>query len=361
MDYQPPDLGGAGFSLGRSLGNFLMGFANPQQVVNGDGTNSTPTFAQRWQAGQQAGVEGSKDYLGDAAKAKALRQVVQAYAQDEPDPDKAKQIVALSHTQGLAELEGMVQAHAGRMAVQKQQADIQEQLARGQYYQQFGQYRQQQAQDDQTTGQFLQNYLTAPKDVDPDTGEDVDMAPEDRMQYAAKNTPGMSGRILPQIMTSLANWNKVMNPEVTAQTTQFDEDPVSGNRFATRGGVMLPSGTDPAKIPSVPVYSPDGKMFWNGKGWAQLKDLGYPEGSTIKTVNGVNAVVDANGRILKTVGAQSAGQALADTLRGTNAPPAASAAAPSAGAGTNEVARITKDGRKAIFNAKTKQFLRYGN
>jgi len=111
------------------MGSFINGFANPQQVVNGDGTNddgtqSTPTFAQRWAGGRQALAEGSKDYTADANKAKALRQVVKAYADDEPDDDKAEQIVAKSHTLDLAGLEGMVTAHANALSQQKQAADI---------------------------------------------------------------------------------------------------------------------------------------------------------------------------------------------------------------------------------------------
>jgi len=55
-------------------------------------------------------------------------------------------------------------------------------------------------------------------------------------------------------------------------------------------------------------------MFWSGKNWTPLKELGYPEGSTIKTIAGVNAVVGPTGNILKTIGTQSAGQALAEAL-----------------------------------------------
>ncbi len=360
MGYTPPNLEAAGTSIGQTLGGFVNGFANPQQVVNGDGTNGTPTFAQRWAAGAQGAQEGVKDYTADADKARALRQVVKAYAQDEPDPDKQKQIIAASHSMGLSDLEGFVQGHAAQRQQQQQQANIQEQLARGKYYQSFGDMREQRAKDDATAGQFLQNYLTAPKDTDPDTGEDVDMSPEDRMQYAAKNTPGMSGRILPQVMSSLSQWDKINNPttaaglQKTAPKPTFTDIPGTDSTLAGYGneGFVVP------KVQSQPVYSPDGKMFWNGKSWSQLKELGYPEGSTVSAVNGVNVLTDKNGRILKTMGAQTPGQALAGALGGggTGTP-----AAGGGGAGTNEVTRLTKDGRKAVFDLKTKQFLRYAN
>jgi hypothetical protein len=349
------------FQGGRGLGNFLQGFIAPMTTQDAGGNAEPPTFAQRWLSGQRATAEGGRDYVADADKAKALRQVVAAYAQDEPDEDKQKQIVAASHSMGLGDLEGFVQAHASRMSDMKQKADIAEQWARGDYYKDFAAARQQQAQDGQTTGAFLQNYLTAPKEVDPDTGDTTDMAPEDRLKYAAKNTPGLSGRHMPQIMDALANWNKVQagtDPDAGVSTT-FDEDPVTGNRFASRGKQIMPSGVDPSKQPTEPVYSPDGKMFWNGKQWSELKQLGFPDGATIKTINGVNAVVDGKGKILKTVGTQSAGQALADALNGGQATPPAGARPPAAAA--NEVTRFTSDGRKAIFDAKTKQFLRYAN
>lgn len=359
MGYQPPNLDAAGQQLGQTLGGFAAGFGNPQQVVNGDGTNGPITWAQRFAAGGQGALVGAKDYTADAQKAKALRSVVQAYAQDEPDPDKQKQIVAASHSMGLADLEGFVQQHAARMADQKTQADIQEQQARASYLKSYGDQREQQKADDATAGQFLQNYLTAPKTTDEDTGDDVDMSPQERLQWAAKKTPNMTGRILPQVIGSLAQWQKLNDPDGTAKkapTPTFTDIPGTESEIVGYGNesFVVP------KTQGNAIYSPDGKLFWNGKGWSELKEQGFPEGSTVKAVNGVNVVVDPKGRILKTVGAQTAAGALSDALGGTGTG-AAGGGTGNAPAGAGEVQRITSDGRKAIFDAKTKAFLRYAN
>ena len=81
---------------------------------------------------------------------------------------------------------------------------------------------------------------------------------------------------------------------------QFQEDPVSGQRFATFGNMMQPSGTNPTRIAaeSAPTVSPDGKFFHDGKKWVAVKQLGYPEGSTIVTENGQTVVKGPDGRLL---------------------------------------------------------------
>jgi len=121
--------------------------------------------------------------------------------------------------------------------------------------------------------------------------------------------------------------------------------------------------------------------LWNGKQWTELKQLGFPDGATIKTIDGVNAVVDAKGKILKTVGParESALDQLKDFV-GTNAPPSAAtpsgwdqlkaylhggsntnaAPAPTAPVNpANEVTRFSADGRAIVYDAKTKKPLRY--
>jgi hypothetical protein len=335
-------------------------------------TGQPSTFGERLLNGVRSMDEGYQNYAQDAVKAKALRQVVAAYAQDEPDPDKAKNLVNFSHTAGLGDLEGFVQSHAAIAAARqaaaetaKTQAEATEATQRGGYFNSFAQERAQQAQDEGTVGKFLTSYFNAPpSNPDDEETDQTPMTPEERMAYATKNTPGLSSRHLPQIIDALDKWQQVQGK--AGGTTQFDEDPVTGYRFASRGNTFMPSGVDQTKAPGEPVYSPDGKLFWNGKTWAPLKDLGYPEGATITSINGVNAVVDKNGRILKTVGALTTGQALDDVMKGGSGgqPAPASRPQPNAGGGAakaNELTRYTKDGRPIIYDAKTKKFLRYGD
>lgn len=93
--------------------------------------------------------------------------------------------------------------------------------------------------------------------------------------------------------------HRLVQPEAGERNIQFQEDPVSGQRFATFGNMMQPSGVNPQAVQTTaPTISPDGKFFHNGKQWVALKQIGYPEGSTIVTENGQTVVKGPDGRIL---------------------------------------------------------------
>lgn len=182
--------------------------------------------------------------------------------------------------------------------------------------------RQQTVQDDQTAGAFLQHYLAAPDTTTNDDGSTRPTTPQERMSAAATATPGMSGRILPKVMDSLSKWQTAQEPTDEKLPTSYSEDPTTGARFVTRGKQILPSGYDPKMLDKGPIKSEDGRAIFDGKKWVQLKELGYPEGSTIEVEAGVNVVKGPDGRILKTIGTQSEGQALASVLNPTPTPPA---------------------------------------
>jgi hypothetical protein len=80
----------------------------------------------------------------------------------------------------------------------------------------------------------------------------------------------------------------------------FEEDPVSGQRFATYGNQMQSSGANPNRVSAqgAPTISPDGQFFHNGRQWVAVKQLGYPEGSRIVTENGQTVVLGPDNRIL---------------------------------------------------------------
>lgn len=48
------------------------------------------------------------------------------------------------------------------------------------------------------------------------------------------------------------------------------------------------------------MVSPDGRFYHDGKKWVAIKQLGYPEGSTIVTENGQTVIKGPDGRILTT-------------------------------------------------------------
>ena len=300
------------------------------------------TVGQGIAQGAQNFAQGLDQYFAGAAKAKALRTTISAYAGDD---DQGKAVSAWAHTASLPELEGYMQGQ-----VQKQQKQLM--MARLQDYNAQAQERQAQVTAGQQAGQILKRYgeLTANTPAQPgvnvgdeegDTPQDTPgMEPSAALHRALSEMPANfdAGRAVPKVLDSLARWNQVAGKQEQAD----DSTPTS--MTMPDGGVVYyqPKTKNPITVSPIskanafdaqkeegPVYSPDGKMFWSGKGWSPLKDMGYPEGSTVKTINGVNAVVGPSGQILKTIGPQSAWHALGGdgagngTGSGTNQPPAA--------------------------------------
>jgi hypothetical protein len=288
-----------------------------------------------------------------AAKAKALRNVVKAYAGDD---DTGKALVARADTMSLPELEGYVQGQAAQQQMKLMQARLADYAAQTEY-------RKQQVADEQSAGAFLQNYLNAPAPV-------ADTA-QARMGYAAANTPNMSGRVLPKVLDSLARWQQVANPDGAEVAPK--ETVVAGKKviFNPRTGNFqtVDDSLDPQ-----PVQDEDGNLYGhqvpNGKGGFKFVPVKtaptprptIPAGAKPVQVNGVDYFQDEGGNLYKAptpAGARpTAAGSLLGYLRGgtTNAAPATAKPAP-----VQEVTRVTKDGRKAIFDANTKQFLRYAN
>jgi len=232
--------------------DFIAGLSQGQSPYSGD---AKPSFGDRMQNAASAGSQGYGNFLGDATKAKALRAVVTAYAQDEPDPDKQKQIIAQAHAGGLGDLEGMVQAHANRMGAQKQAADIQETQAHGEMFRAMAQdrtaegaMRDDNVNADKTAGAFLQNYLTAPKqNPDDETGEQLDMEPNDKMNYAMSKTPGMSAKYFPRVLDSLTKWQAVTTDPKYSGTPQEPTNwtnPVTKRNYSVLGQNLQASMSD---------------------------------------------------------------------------------------------------------------------
>ena len=83
---------------------------------------------------------------------------------------------------------------------------------------------------------------------------------------------------------------------------KFIQDDKTGHRFLRAGNTVLPSGVDTsvAAPTASPMVSPDGRFYHDGKKWVAIKQLGYPEGSTIVTENGQTVIKGPDGRILTT-------------------------------------------------------------
>ena len=266
--------------------DFIAGLA---QGGNNPTTGQPNTTGERLMNGVKAGDEGffkeNNDYQADASKAKALRQVVTAYAQDEPDPDKQQNVVNFAHTASLGDLEGYVQGHVNKMTAAKQAADIQEQQGRGEYYKSFAGLKDQMAQNDKAGGAFMSDFMTTPDYPDPDTGEERPPTMDERMKYAGSRNTSLGISNLGTVMDSMARYRQAETAQSTAavkndlatkpEELQTMED-AGGNKYdviinpRTGKPTLMPQKTN-GPIPDPPEGNPGKGMQWE---WQGTK-LGY--------------------------------------------------------------------------------------
>ena len=116
------------------------------------------------------------------------------------------------------------------------------------------------------------------------------------------------------------------------------EDPTTGARFLGRGNTTLPSGINPKMVTDGPKVSSDGRFYNTGKGWATIKELGFPEGSKFVEDNGRVSVIGPDGRILDWKQTDPFKQALSAKLGGNNA-----GNSTGTGAGSNPIIKMVKD------------------
>ena len=257
--------------------------------------------------GQQQGEDpAAAEWENAGKKADALRNVISTY-----NPQSKTALKAMS----LGELEGIVKSYGARAAEEEHQARIQE-------YRAQAEERRQRVLDAQTVGQFVQNYFQAPAatssaETEPTpgsvagagavtSGESTRM---DRFRYAAANTPGFGGRMVPQVIKALAEYEQLGGdgepvvlkdnpyPGVSIVTTKGGrggmhvvtkpkskeedltptvwEDSVTGSRVYRSGKSNIPVGVNPEKAQVIEPklhFSEDGTLqgysqFEPRKGW----------------------------------------------------------------------------------------------
>lgn len=169
------------------------------------------------QGAQQLG-RGIEDYAAGAQKAKAMRQLVKAYA---PEGDQGDALTNWADTASIGDLEGFVEQHAAQSAMKKAATQEKMMLAQLENYGAQADLRKQQAVDDQTAGAFLQNFLTTPATRSGPNGEPIPLTPMERLNLAATKTPNMSGKILPKVMDSLARWQQLTEKEDGGTPPEF--------------------------------------------------------------------------------------------------------------------------------------------
>ena len=320
---------GAGEGLAH-LASFIAGVANGGADTAAPGTS--PGIGQRLSAGVLSATEGYDRFVEQQNRLNAAGKAGQFYFK--ANPEALQELgVTPEETQnfGAKDWSALANSHIQRQSDKMALARIAE-------YGAIADQRKQQVQDDQTAGQFLQNYLTAPSPV-ADT-------PAARMNYAATNTPGMSGRVLPKIMDSLAKWQAASEP-VNAEVAP-KETTVAGRKTIYNPRTGNFQIVDDSLEPQ-PVLDEDGVLLGHnvptGKGGFRFERVPkasavrptIPAGAKPVQVNGVDYFQDEDGNLYKapTPAKQNKLGQLGALLGGANPP--AGAGANARPAGTNAV------------------------
>ena len=200
---------------------------------------------------------GLKDYIDRGRKSKALDGLLSAYSP--ADSEEGKQLKSALPGMSLEEKQGLVQAHAVK--------DYQAQQARADRLSeaQIGAYRGQEeerkarAEQDRAQGALPGEWMKAA--AEPSNYVEQDAAPRGMNMASYVAAAGRAGARLDPRMIS-----EYMDQQKGGGTLAFNEDPVSGHRYAVYGKQLLPSGVNPAKMPAdaEAVLDPEGNILGYG-------------------------------------------------------------------------------------------------
>lgn len=187
-------------------------------------------------------------------------------------PEQFKSLSAYDKTTRVT---GYIKGQGVKEARESEQLKRQQSLAQIAEYESQTKSRDRAATREAVTGQFIQNYFTAPEPSSGDwAGEAPDAAPyagiEGRMRWAAERTPGFSAGDLPAAVEAIARYNVAVGKGQDATPSVY-QDEKTGQRFFMRGGTSLPSGVDPATaqagLPSAPAGLRVATMKRTPRGW----------------------------------------------------------------------------------------------
>lgn len=201
--------------------------------------NSVPTAVQNYGAPTPTRDTGNDaSYAAQrGAQADAIRRVIQAY-----NPG-AKDLHTAVKGLGVDQLEGILRAYSIRSAMDQQAARMQD-------YEAQAMMRRQNAIDDQTAGQFVNNFMQAPDQQvgDPEMGEGTrPPTMQERWNFAAKSTPGFGGRVVPKVVEALTKYGQMADSAAGGVAKPvIGEGPFPGTRI-----VQVP-GTKEWKLVSDP-------------------------------------------------------------------------------------------------------------
>jgi len=298
-------------TLGGMLGGALGGALRPAGTVTSWGGRGRGANIL-----EGIGIGGVPDYAAAATKAKALRQTLKAYAPDDESGDALRQF---ADSAGLADLEGKVQGFALKAAQAHQQAQTEETRARTQELLDAGQrYRAQAAhanaldiaaaEDANHEQNFLQQWVQAAQGGVESPGSNVEGQPSTSGARPSTAVNPLLAAINASPRGAAVAFRR--NPSLLVQALHIVPNVGAPGDVGTAQEVQDSDGN------VIGHNIPIGGGKWHYQPKPKEANAGYPEGSKVVSDRGVNLLVGPDGRIIKTLGAQSAGGALSDYLGG---------------------------------------------
>jgi len=197
------------------------------------------------------------DYIDRGRKSKGLDAVLTAYMPE--GSEEAKALKSALPGMSLEEKQGMVQARAvmvyqAREARYNRLSDAQIGAYSGQEEE-----RKARAEQDRAQGALPGEWMKAA--AEPSNYVEQDAAPRGMNMASYVEAAGRAGARLDPRMIS-----EYMDQGKGGGTLAFDEDPVSGNRYARFRNTVLPSGVNPAKMSAdaEAVLDPEGNILGYG-------------------------------------------------------------------------------------------------
>lgn len=197
------------------------------------------------------------DYIDRGRKSKALDGLLSAYSP--ADSEEGKQLKSALPGMSLEEKQGLVQAHAVKdYQAREARADRLSEAQIGAYRGQE-EWRKAQAEEDRAQGALPGEWMKAAGE--PSNYVEQDAAPRGFNMASYVDAAGRAGaRLDPRTISDY------MDQQKGGGTLAFDEDPVSGNRYARFRNTVLPSGVNPGKMSAdaEAVLDPEGNILGYG-------------------------------------------------------------------------------------------------
>lgn len=198
------------------------------------------------------------------------------------DPDKVDNMTP-------EQIQGIMQGMAVKNAQKEAAARVEMEQAHAQYFKRFNLKADAEGRFSDEVNQYMQPQPPAP------------MAPGDQGPQQPAQMPNLDPQTLMRLEAKAGTldpdkamqYMKQLQGGATQTPTMFDEDPVTGSRFARHNGSIMPSGMDPKMIAaSGPQTSADDNFYFDGKKWNTLKNKEMTDADKAKLMASRESEID---------------------------------------------------------------------